>query len=135
MVAKRRKFDTRTILIILLVIVIIGAAYIVITNLPPEDDTLSPEEVIRNPSKYLEQTIIVRGYYFVSDGNPVIVSTLSDIEDKDKLIIDYSAVNNATDILISGADHIYKFTGVLTLDENVPLGNVVIFKVEKIVKV
>ena len=136
MVAKRRKFDTRTILIILLVVVIIAAAYILITNLPPEDDTLTPEDVFRNENYYLNgEPIIVRGHYVVEEEGPAIVSTLTEIEDRAELRINYSSVANATDILISGVDHVYKFTGTLTLDENDPLGIKVIFIVEKIVKV
>ena len=132
MSSKRRRFDTRTILIILLVVVIIAAAYIVITNAPPEDDTLTPEEVLRNPSKYLEQTIIVRGYYDVTSEGPVVVSTFSTIDEGDKLKINYTSVANATDILIEGADYVYKFTGILKLDEENPLNIQYILIVDKI---
>jgi len=132
MSAKRRKFDTRTILIILLVVVIIAAGYILITNAPPEDDTLTPEEVIRNPSKYLEQSIIVRGHYVFSAGDDVVVSTLSTIGGRAELIIDHSKVENASDILITGIDYVYKFTGILKLDEENPLNIQYILIVDKI---
>ena len=135
MSAKRRKFDTRTILIILLVIVIIAAAYIVITNLPPEDDTLTPDDVFRNKDRYLGKKIIVRGYFVNTTEGSAIVSTLSETQGRYELKIDYSAVNNASDLLISGQNHVYKFTGVLSMDENDLLGIDVILIVENIKEV
>jgi hypothetical protein len=104
--------------------------------MPPEEDTLTPEEVLRNPNKYLEQEIIVRGHYDDNNaGDDVVVSTFSTIEGRDELKIDYSNVANASDILISGQDYVYKFKGILKLDEENPLGNQYILIVDEIEEV
>ncbi|KYK28450.1 hypothetical protein AYK20_07260 [Thermoplasmatales archaeon SG8-52-1] len=136
MSAKRKRFDTRTILMALLVIVVIAAIIVVILNLPAEENILTPEEVLRNPNKYLNKdSIIVKGYYINPTGTPYIVSTLSEIEDRVQLKIDYSNVKNATDILIENSNYIYTFTGILSVDEENPLINQYILIVNKIAEV
>ena len=134
MSAKRKRFDTRTVLIILFIIVIIAAGYIFITNLPAEEETFAPEELLMNPGKYLNvESIVVKGFYVITTEGPSIVSTLSTVTGRPSLRLDYSGVANATDILIT--DTKYKFTGVLTLvDENNPLGPL-IFVAEQIKEV
>lgn len=133
MSAKRKRFDTRTILMILLVVVIIAAIIVVITNLPAEENTLTPEEVLRNPNKYLNKdSIIVKGYYINPTGTPYIVSTLSETEGRVELKIDYSNVKNASDKLIQNSNYIYTFTGVLSIDEENPLLNQYILIVNEI---
>lgn len=134
MSAKRKRFDTRTVLIVLFVIVVIAAGYILITNLPVEEETFTPEELLMNPGKYLNgESIVVKGFYDITTEGPSIVSTMSTITGRSALRLDYSGVANATDILITGTK--YKFTGVLTLiDENNPLGPV-IFVAEQIKEV
>jgi len=135
MSAKKKRFDTRTILIVLFVIVIIAAGYIVITNLPAEEEYLIPEEVISNRDFYLNgEPIVVKGYYDLDGNDPVVVSTMSTIEGRTTLELDFEGFSdNETDILRTGNK--YKFTGVLILvDENNPLGPV-IFVVEKIEEV
>ena len=135
MSAKKKRFDTRTILIVLFVIVIIAAGYIVITNLPAEEEYLIPEEVISNRDFYLNgEPIVVKGYYDLDGNDPVVVSTMSTIEGRTTLELDLEGLSdNETDILRTGNK--YKFTGVLNLvDENNPLGPV-IFVVEKIEEV
>ena len=132
--AKRRKFDTRTILIVLFVIVILAAAYIVITNLPVEEDYLTPEEVLGNKELYLNgDPIVVKGYYIYEAGNPVVVSTLSTVVGRSSLRLNFDNLDeNETDILRTNVK--FKFTGILTLvDENNPYA--VIFIVEKIEEV
>jgi len=136
MSAKRKIFETRTILMALLVIVIIAAIIVVIINLPAEENTLSPEEVLRNPNKYLNnEPIIVKGYYINPTGTPYVVSTLSETEGRAELKIDYSNVKNATDILIQNSNYVYNFTGFLTIDNENPLINQYILIVNKIVEV
>ena len=132
MAGKGKRFDTRTILIILLVLCIVGVGYIIVTNLPPEEEYLTPEDVLKNKDTYLDgRTIVVRGYY---DSNAVaIVSTMSTTEGKSELPIDYSNVENATDILRNGVK--FDFTGVLEsvdVGGSAPPGTVVVFVVEKI---
>lgn len=123
-----RRFNTRTILIVLLVLFIIAAGYVVITNLPPEENYLTPEEVQRNKSQYLNQTIVVKGYYDTVP-DPVIVSTMSTTTGRSDLKLDYSHIDNATDRLMRGK--IYIFTGVLIKDESNPIGFDVILVAEK----
>ena len=135
MSAKKKRFDTRTILIVLFVIVVIAAGYIVITNLPAEEEYLIPEEVSSNRDFYLNgEPIVVKGYYDLDGNDPVVVSTMSTIEGRITLELDLEGLSdNETDILRTGNK--YKFTGVLILvDENNPLGPV-IFVVEKIEEV
>ncbi len=131
MSVKRRKYDTKTILIVLFVIVVIAAGYILITNLPAEEDWLTPEELLGNKNTYLDgRTIVVRGYY---DSNErAIVSTTKNVE-KSILPLNYSSVKNATDILKDGVK--FDFTGILeSVDTggSVPPGTVVVFVAEQI---
>jgi hypothetical protein len=132
MSAKRRMFDTRTILIVLFVIVAIAAAYIAITNLPPEENTLTPGEVITNKDHYLDgDPIVVKGLYDITTEGAVIVSTMSTLTARDELRLDYSNVNNATSFLITGQK--YKFTGSLTYEDTEnPLLRQIIFIAEDI---
>lgn len=135
MSAKRKRFDTRTILIVLFVIVIIAAAYIVVTNLPPEEEFLTVEEVLNNRDRYLNgDPIPIKGYYTYEAGSPVVVSTLSTTTGRASLELYFGDLDsNETDILRPEVK--FKFTGVLKLvDENNPYGPV-IFVVEKIEEV
>jgi hypothetical protein len=106
-------------LIILIVIVIVCGGYLVITNLPPEEDYLTPEEVLANIDHYTDQKITVRGYYDISGGYPVIVSTMSTTEGKSELKFDYSNIQNATDDLFTGEK--YDFKGEL-VKQDTPTG-------------
>jgi hypothetical protein len=135
MSAKRKRLETRTILIILLVIVIIAAVYIIITNLPVEEEFFTPEEILNNKESYLNgEQIIVKGLYDLDGGAEVVVSTLSTEQGRVTLELNLSGLTqNETDVLITGNK--YKFTGVLTLNEDDPLGLSVIFKVAKIEEV
>jgi hypothetical protein len=113
MSAKRRKFDTRTILIMLFVIIIIAAVYIYITNLPAEEDTLTPEEVRRNIPTYLNKRIVVEGYYEPDIDEGSIVSNPLDplLPPPDSwLRIDTINLDNVSIF----TDVKYHFTGVLT---------------------
>jgi cytochrome c-type biogenesis protein CcmE len=131
MKSKKNFFDTRTLLIILIVIVIIGGAYLIITNLPPEEDYLTPETILANKETYLDKTINVRGYYQTEEFS-IVVSTLSTTEGRAELRIDYSNVENATDILIE--DEKYDFTGILNRQDT-PTGFDVILVLNEISKV
>lgn len=112
---KRRMLETRTILIIFIVIAIVGGGYLIITNLPPEEDYLTPEEVFANEDYFLDQRITVRGYYDISGGYPVIVSTMSTTEGRSELRFDYTNIQNATDDLFEGEK--YDFTGELNIQD------------------
>ena len=132
MAKKRRKMDTRTLLIALFIILIIAAGYIVVTNLPAEETFLTPEEVVTNRNNYLNgQTITVKGFFIYDGGFPAVVSELTTVEGRTSLILSFeNLVANETDVLRSEAK--FKFTGVLTLvDENNQYGPV-IFTVSKI---
>ena len=100
-------------------IVIVGGGYLIITNLPPEEDYLTPEEVLANIDHYADQKITVRGYYEISGGYPVIVSTMSTTEGRPGLRFDYSNVENATDDLFTGEK--YDFNGEL-VKQDTPTG-------------
>lgn len=128
---KKKFLDTRTLLYILIAIIIVGGAYLVITNLPPEEEYLTPEEVLANKDHYLNQNIKVRGYYEVSD-TPIVVSTLSTVEGRAELRIDYSNIENATDDLIEGEK--FDFTGEL-IKQDTPTGFDVILVLDEFKKV
>jgi len=126
---KGKKIENRTILIVLLVILIIVAGYYLITNSPVEVKYLTPDQVLSNKNKYLNGgEIVVRGYY---DSNAVaIVSTMSTVEGKPSLRLNYDNVQNATDILRNGVK--FDFAGTLQeLNPGIP-GSVVIFVASKI---
>ena len=119
-----------------LVIVVIAAIIVVIINLPAEENTLTPEEVLINPNKFLNnEPIIVKGYFINPAGTPYIVSTLSNVEGRAELKIDYSNVQNATDILIQNSNYVYQLTGILSLDEENPLVDRYVLIVDEIVEV
>lgn len=129
MMIKGKKIENRTILIISAIILIILAGYYIITNLPPEENYLTVEEVLRNKDRYLNNgTIIVRGYY---DSDAIaIVSTTSDVTGKSSLDLDPYGVENYSDILTN--DVKFDFTGILE-EVNVGLpGNIVILKATEI---
>ncbi|KYK30558.1 MAG: hypothetical protein AYK22_03555 [Thermoplasmatales archaeon SG8-52-3] len=128
---KKKLLETRTLFYILIVIVIIGGAYLVVTNLPPEEEYLTPEDVLANKDTYLNQIITVRGYYEITDF-PVIVSILTTTEGRTELRIDYSNIENATDLLFE--DEKYDFTGELK-KQDTPTGFDVILVLNKINKV
>jgi hypothetical protein len=132
MSAKKRNYDTRTILIVLFVIVVIIAGYIVVTNLPEEEEFLTPEEVLNNTDLYLNgDKILVKGYYLLDPSGPVVISTLSTTTGRAALELDLTGLDtNITDVLREEVK--FKFIGILKIDEDNPLGNAVIFDVEKI---
>ena len=129
---KRRILETRTILIILIAIIIVGGGYLIITNLPPEEDYLTPEEVLANIDHYIDQKITVRGYYDISGGYPVIVSTMSTTEGRSELRFDYTKIQNATDDLFEGEK--YNFVGEL-IKQDTPTGFDVILVLDDFKKV
>ena len=111
MSAKKRRFDTRTILIVLLIAVIIAAVYIWVTNLPPEEDTLTPGEVLDNQDHYLNgESIIVKGLYDNTGEGDVIVSTMDTTTARDELRVDLTSATGDTPA-VQGEK--YKFTGIL----------------------
>ncbi len=132
MAKKGRKLEIRTVLIVFFIILIIAAGYIVVTNMPAEEEFLTPEEILTNKDTYLNgQTITVKGYYIFEGDYPAVVSVLTTAEGRTSLILNFdNLIENETDILRTEAK--FKFTGVLTLDENDPTGLGVIFVVEKI---
>ncbi|MCK4365090.1 MAG: hypothetical protein KAW45_03485 [Thermoplasmatales archaeon] len=132
MAKKGRKLETRTVLIVFFIILIIAAGYIVVTNMPAEEEFLTPEEILTNKDTYLNgQTITVKGYYIFEGGYPAVVSVLTTATGRASLTLNFdNLVGNETDILRTEAK--FKFTGVLTLDENDPTGLGVVFVVEKI---
>ena len=132
MKSKNKILETRTLLIILIIIAIVGSGYIIITNLPPEEDYLTPEEVLANIDHYSGQKITVRGYYVISGGYPVIVSTTSTTQGRSELRFDYSNIENATDDLFEGEK--YDFTGKL-IKQDTPTGYDVIFVLDDFKKV
>ena len=132
MAKKGRKMDTRTILIVFFIILVVAAGYIVVTNMPAEEEFLTPEEILANKDNFLSgQTITVKGFFIYDGGSPAVVSDSDPAGGRTSLILNFdNLVKNETDILRTEAK--FKFTGVLTLlDENNQYGPV-IFVVEKI---
>lgn len=120
MAAKRKRFETRTVLIILLVLIIIGAGYIIITNLPEELDYTTVDDVVNNKQNYVNQNVRVKGIYNFDNNRPGIISisTPAEGEEPNKLNLDLSLlVNNETDDLTAGI--VYFFTGTI-IDEKLP---------------
>jgi len=128
---KSKLLETRTMIMILIVILIVGGGYLIIINLPPEEEYLTPEEVLTNVERYINQKIKVRGYYDISGANPVIVSTMSTTDGRSELRVDYSNIENATDDLFEGEK--FDFTGELIKDT--PTGFDVILILEEFKKV
>ena len=131
MVKKGRRFDNRTILMMLIVVLIIASAYIIISNLPPEEDFISTEEVLRNQDFYLNKTISVKGFYDIDGDQDVVVSTMDTTQGRSTLKLDFSGFkNNETDVLKTGIK--FTFTGVLAYEfENIPISDVILI-VDKI---
>jgi len=124
-----KKIEIRTILIILIIILIVLAGFYLITNLPAEKNYLSVEEVLRNKDRYIDSgTIIIRGYY--QSAIQSIVSTMSDVTGKSTLTLDYTDIQNATEILRNGIK--YDFTGILKEVNVGPEINKLIFKANDI---
>lgn len=128
MMIKGKKIENRTILIIVSVILIVLAGYYIIVSLPAAVDYLTVEDVLRNKDSYINKTIIIRGYY--QSDIQSIVSTMSDVTGKSTLTIDYTDVQNATEILRNSVK--FDFTGILQ-EVNVGPGiDILIFKANKI---
>ena len=128
MMIKGKKIENRTILIVVSVILIVLAGYYIIVSLPAAIDYLTVEDALRNKDSYINKTIIIRGYY-QSDVQS-IVSTMSDVTGKSTLTIDYTDVQNATEILRNSVK--FDFTGILQ-EVNVGPGiDILIFKANKI---
>lgn len=109
MSAKRRRLEFRTVLIILIVLLIVlSVAYYILTA-PTKSMEYTPEEVLRNPSKYLNDEIIVRGEYYIEDGHYVIPPlTDANLYPSILLQLNLTQINeNITE------NYQYKFTGVL----------------------
>jgi hypothetical protein len=114
MVVKRRRFETRTVLIVLSIILIIIAVYILITNLPVNEEYLTPEVVANNIQQYLNKSIIVEGYYEPDIEEGSIVSKPIDQMSGPPtswLRIDVSNLDNASLPLFT--DVKYHFTGTV----------------------
>lgn len=138
---KRSRLFNRNVLIISLVaLIIFAAAYYIITNPPGEPvNALSPDDINpNNVDDYIGQTIVVDGYYRseAGRGEGIITSRLigsgSTFEDYSGSIL---RVNHNTDELWNHSfaeSSVYRFTGVLTLDEDNPFGTTVILYADKI---
>ena len=132
MAKKGKKIDNRTVLIILIVLAIIGAGYIIITNLPEEINSYTPDEIKKNKSNFLNQTVTVKGYYDTNANQPIIVSTMSNPGEREELKLDYSNIPNATDDLRSGT--VYYFTGTIVQDPDSIIFDVILIadKIERV---
>ena len=115
MVIKRRRFDTRTVLIVLFVILIIVAVYFLITNLPVKEEYLTPEMVANNIQQYINKSIVVEGYYEPDIEEGSIVSKPIDQMSgppRSWLRIDVSNLGNESLPLYT--DKKYHFTGIVS---------------------
>jgi hypothetical protein len=104
-----KKIENRTILIIVSILLIVLAGYYIVVSLPAAVDYLTVEDTLRNKDSYINKTIIIRGYY--QSAIQSIVSTMSDVTGKSTLTLDYTDVQNASEILRNGIK--YDFTGIL----------------------
>jgi len=123
-----KKIENRTILIIISIILIVLAGYYIIVSLPAAVDYLTVEDTLRNKDSYINKTIIIRGYYQSAEQS--IVSTMSDVTGKSTLTLDYTDVQNASEILRNGIK--YDFTGILQEVNVGPNIDILIFKAIKI---
>ena len=123
-----KKIENRTILIIISIILIVLAGYYIIVSLPAAVDYLTVEDTLRNKDSYINKTIIIRGYYQSTEQS--IVSTMSDVTGKSTLTLDYTDVQNASEILRNGIK--YDFTGILQEVNVGPNIDILIFKAIKI---
>jgi hypothetical protein len=123
-----KKIENRTILIIISIILIVLAGYYIVVSLPAAVDYLTVEDALRNKDSYINKTIIIRGYY--QSAVQSIVSTMSDVTGKSTLTLDYTGVQNASEILRNGIK--YDFTGILQEVNVGPNIDILIFKAIKI---
>lgn len=123
-----KKIENRTILIIISLILIVLAGYYIVVSLPVAVDYLTVEDALRNKDSYINKTIIIRGYY--QSAVQSIVSTMSDVTGKSTLTLDYTGVQNASEILRNGIK--YDFTGILQEINVVPDIDILLFKAIKI---
>jgi hypothetical protein len=120
----KKLMSPRNVLIILLVLCIIVVAYILIISYKGESETVLSVKDVLNQSDELIKTgekITVKGYYYTDynyneniieiTDSAVIPGPGSPIpNDKDRLLVDYSGVQNVTNF---NAGSKYLFTGVL----------------------
>ena len=106
----------------------LAVVYIIISTPPTEPvNALSPDYVIDNYDQYLEEIIVVEGYYYNEgvEKEGVITSSLipsgSEFEFYQRLPVDHSNVN----ISLSEQTK-YRFTGRLTSDQSVPSNPIIL---------
>jgi hypothetical protein len=109
MSAKRRRLEFRTVLIILIILLIILALAYVILTAPTQATVYTPEEILRNPTKYINDEIIVRGEYYIEDGHYVIPPTI-DANPYPNILLPLDLTNINENIT---ENYQYKFTGIL----------------------
>jgi hypothetical protein len=128
------------ILLILSIVLVIGSVAYIYINSPAGEEILSVEEVLGSSDQYLGSRITVWGFYYPGnnpDGRGVITSsgTMDPLsptfpESVQLLSVNYSNVNKT---LVEQTK--YYFTGVLILDESIPIGDAVILVADEIVEI
>jgi len=86
MIAKGKKWDTRTILYILVIFLIVIAIIYVVT-LPPDNSepVLSIQTVLANTESYLNETITIEGIYYVEGSEEFLIPPTTDANPTPKL--------------------------------------------------
>lgn len=107
MSAKRRRLEFRTILIILIVLLIVLALAYVILTAPTQATVYTPEEILRNPTKYINDEIIVRGKYYILDDHYVGPPTTDPYQ---SILLPLNLTQTNENITENNQ---YKFTGIL----------------------
>ena len=115
MAKKKSRIETRTVLIILIILAIIGAGYVIFINLPPSVEYITVEELNNNKENFIDTKQTVIGTFDIYNGEPVIVSTSTAIEENRRLKLNYDNIENASDNLIQGEK--YYFTGTIVWDD------------------
>ena len=114
MVIKRRRFDTRTVLIVLFVILIIVAVYFLITNLPVKEEYLTPEMVANNIQQYINKSIVVEGYYEpdIEEGS-IVSKPIDQMSGPPRSWLRIDVSNLGIESLPLYTDKKYHFTGIV----------------------
>lgn len=116
MSANTLKNNLWNIVIIIVILLIIIAAYVILTNPGSSIPILTPDEVMEDPTSYLDERIIVDGYFYQGEypeGEGFITTSIVLEESTfiQRLPVNHTAVN--TSGLLQ--DRVkYRFEGILT---------------------
>ena len=121
MIARRRNWDMRTILYVLIAaMLVLSAVYVIFLPSEPQPNIYAVQDILNNPGKYINETIIVEGTYYADEGGlgpPTFDSSLTP-----EVILNLDLETNNVS-LSDGTE--YRVTGVLQEIES-PYDNTVL---------